>query len=277
MFEFKCTYFKLDYVWPQNATLFDIKNREYELGLKMGVKEVEPLLVTLTDGVVSTEATTELRWDCTHNNDLVDYFKTMFEGGLELSVKSLGITSTFKVYHLLRQREPSRKVSYFASLFAQGAQVGQVKLEMSNKGLFVNQNTIDRVNKVGFTKRHVYRGAPDVVGTFDCAKDTQAFSAENTGTNFDPEKAKRLIAYKNRRDGLQRCPHTSNSLSPQKMPAKDPAEAADGSTKENGSQKNLPLFCGVPNTNYTRVDVRQGEMTFVEFDFTNHFDVQKSF
>ena len=61
------------------------------------------------------------------------------------------------------------------------------------------------------------------------------------------------------------------------MPAKDPADAADGSTKENESQKNLPMFCGVPNTNYTRVDVRQGEMTFVEFEFTNHFDVQKSF
>ena len=117
-----------------------------------------------------------------------------------------------------------------------------------------------------------------MIGTFGCAKDTQTFSLQNTETNFDPKKATRLINYKNRRDGLQRCPHTSSSLSPQKMPQKDPAEAADGSTKENKSkQQSLPLFCGVPNTNYTRVDVRQGEMTFVEFDFTNHFDVQKSF
>ena len=115
-----------------------MKNRQYDIDLKLGVNQIDPLSLTLNDGVVSTEATTSFRLDCTHNNDLVDYFKTMFEGQLELRVKSLGITSAFRVYHLLRQKELSRKVSYFASLYAQGAKVGEIKLEMSNKGLFVN-------------------------------------------------------------------------------------------------------------------------------------------
>lgn len=56
----------------------------------------------------------------------------MFEGELQLSVADLGISSQFKVYHLLRQKQESRKVSYFAGLYQQTTKVGEIKLEITN-------------------------------------------------------------------------------------------------------------------------------------------------
>jgi hypothetical protein len=54
---------------------------------------------------------------------------------------------------------------------------------------------------------------------------------------YDAKKAKRIIAFKNRRDGSFRCPHTSNSLSPTKVPPPSALESVPDSS----------IFSGVPN------------------------------
>ena len=35
--------------------------------------------------------------DCVHNNDLVDFFKTMFEGGLDLEIAGLRLYSQVEI------------------------------------------------------------------------------------------------------------------------------------------------------------------------------------
>ena len=82
---------------------------------------------------------------------------------------------------------------------------------------------------------------------------------------FDSAKVDKIIKYKLRKDG-SKCPHTSNSLSPQKKPA-----ASAAANKPN------VCFFGVPNTDYVQVDVRQGELILVEVEFKNSLPTNKSF
>jgi hypothetical protein len=50
--------------------------------LQLGKEPVQELDIELSVGKLVSSGIANWSFDCTHNNDLVDYFKTMFEGGL---------------------------------------------------------------------------------------------------------------------------------------------------------------------------------------------------
>lgn len=91
--EVSCTYFKLVNVRPQNATQFELKNRTFTFKLKLGVHELGSLEVAIQDGVLTSSTSAKCVLDCMHNNDLVDYFKTMFEGALEVQLDEFDATA----------------------------------------------------------------------------------------------------------------------------------------------------------------------------------------
>ena len=77
--------------------------------------------------------------------------------------------------------------------------VGEAKLLVTNEGVFVNQLKIDKTNNPPNEKKHIYsRQKPE----------------NNAEKKANERKAQRIIAFKQRRDGFRRCPHTSKSLSP---------------------------------------------------------------
>jgi len=50
--------------------------------VQLGKEPVQELDIELSVGKLVSSGIASWSFDCTHNNDLVDYFKTMFEGGL---------------------------------------------------------------------------------------------------------------------------------------------------------------------------------------------------
>jgi hypothetical protein len=83
--EITCTHLSLTNVRPLNSVQFDLNNRTFEVHLKLGVHDLGVLPVVVENGVAQNSAKS-FAIDCTHNNDLVDYFKTLFEGNLEVEL-----------------------------------------------------------------------------------------------------------------------------------------------------------------------------------------------
>jgi hypothetical protein len=50
--------------------------------LQLGKEPIQEIEIELSVGKLVKSGVVSWSFDCTHNNDLVDYFKTMFEGGL---------------------------------------------------------------------------------------------------------------------------------------------------------------------------------------------------
>ena len=48
--------------------------------LKLGLEKVKEIDIEMDKGKFVSGGVASWNFDCTHNNDLVDYFKTMFEG-----------------------------------------------------------------------------------------------------------------------------------------------------------------------------------------------------
>ena len=61
--------------------------------LKLGKEPIQEIEIELSFGKLVKSGAVSWNFDCTHNNDLVDYFKTMFEGGLEIEIDALGVYS----------------------------------------------------------------------------------------------------------------------------------------------------------------------------------------
>ena len=89
------------------------------------------------------------------------------------------------------------------------------------------------------------------------------YRPENTKVPYDAKKAKRILAYKRKLKGNSQNDYASHSVSPNRVPVKA------ASTKIEPAQIISTRVClgGVPASNYTRIDVRQGEMVFIQFQF----------
>lgn len=62
--------------------------------IQLGIQPKRELKLELKQGKVVGSEIATWTFDCIHNNDLIDYFKTMFEGGLNLEVPGLRLFST---------------------------------------------------------------------------------------------------------------------------------------------------------------------------------------
>ena len=77
--------------------------------------------------------------------------------------------------------------------------------------------------------------------------------------NFNERKAKRIMAYKYKRDGVGRCPHESTSLSPTRRPV------PPGSQHWTAQQALRNVVCEPKMaTHYLSIDCRQGELYFCQ-------------
>jgi hypothetical protein len=79
-----------------------MNNRKYDLKLKLGIYKLQDLEVTVVNGALVGTPEVKLVLDCTYNNDLVDFFKTLLEGCFEIDCEEFDLKARFEVYHLLR-------------------------------------------------------------------------------------------------------------------------------------------------------------------------------
>jgi hypothetical protein len=63
---------------------------------------LQDLEVTLVDGVLVGTPQVNLVLDCTCNNDLVDFFKSLLEGCFEIDLEEFDTSARFEIYHMLR-------------------------------------------------------------------------------------------------------------------------------------------------------------------------------
>jgi hypothetical protein len=70
--------------------------------LRLGIESEQEIEVEIEKGKLVSSGTATWNFDCTHNNDLVDYFKTMFEGSLSIEVTGLGLFSAVDISQNLR-------------------------------------------------------------------------------------------------------------------------------------------------------------------------------
>lgn len=61
--------------------------------MKLGKEPIQEIEIELEVGKLVKSGFASWTFDCTHNNDLVDYFKTMLEGGLQVEINKLGLYS----------------------------------------------------------------------------------------------------------------------------------------------------------------------------------------
>jgi len=64
--------------------------------------DMDRLKIDLLEGKLASSTVSSITFDCIHNNDLVDYFKTLFEGNLSMEIEEFNICAQIEIYHLLR-------------------------------------------------------------------------------------------------------------------------------------------------------------------------------
>jgi hypothetical protein len=89
--------------------------------------------------------------------------------------------------------------------------------------------------------------------------DQATLRAKMNPSNFDERKARRIMAYKYKRDGVGRCPHESTSLSPMRRPVPP-------SSQHWTAQQALRNVVCEPKlaSHYLSIDCRQGELFFCQ-------------
>jgi len=65
--------------------------------LSLGVQTTKEIQIELKQGKLASSEAATWNFDCTHNNDLVDYFKTLFEGTLNLELADLDLYSSVDI------------------------------------------------------------------------------------------------------------------------------------------------------------------------------------
>lgn len=65
---------------PAHPEITKLTSGKLTLMLKMGLEKVKEVEIEMDKGKFVSGGVAAWNFDCTHNNDLVDYFKTMFEG-----------------------------------------------------------------------------------------------------------------------------------------------------------------------------------------------------
>ena len=94
--------------------------------------------------------------NCTLENDLVDYFKTLKQGYLEVRIGELNLIGRAAVLQLLRQKKAYTEFLYEIDLFNLGMKVAKIYVIVKNTGQFVNQQIIERYNQPHQESKHVY-------------------------------------------------------------------------------------------------------------------------
>lgn len=160
-----------------------------------------------------------------------------------VTLPALHIAGSVPLHQVLRQKQQTKVVQCEVQLMHHDTLACTLHLEVTNTGQFVNQRVIDLYNHKASTK-HVYRGVPDLIGTFQC----DAGGARESVREYDPSKAHRILQYKTRRD-VRACPHQSASLSPVRIKAAPAACELDLHQTLHSRAK--------------QIDVRQGEHIFI--------------
>ena len=65
--------------------------------LSLGIQTTKEIQIELKQGKMASSEAATWSFDCTHNNDLVGYFKTLFEGTLNLELADLDLYSSVDI------------------------------------------------------------------------------------------------------------------------------------------------------------------------------------